>query len=287
MTQRTEFWADEVHGYEYSTSGSAPYSLLIVHGIGGHGGTYDTFCEPLAEKGVHIVSIDLPGHGLARGERGIFRFEHWLEDIDTAAKEMKSRWDKPVFILGSSQGSAAAFRSLQFSEHIAGAVTMCIMLSDIRPPAHDKLRKHWDAYNADSASDLIESFGDVLQLDIKRMVNWNQNYSSVEKNVLERKEAHPMRAWTYSFPSLESYWAYKAEAPAAQNTKPVLVTFGEKGPMITMEYIKACYEAIGGPKQLEIIEGGSHQLMLYHADVYLPLVDDWIRQQVSEVAVVC
>jgi alpha-beta hydrolase superfamily lysophospholipase len=54
------------------------------------------------------VSTDLPGHGQARGERGDRRFPMWLHDIDTAATGMRERWQRPVYVLGSSQGSAAA-----------------------------------------------------------------------------------------------------------------------------------------------------------------------------------
>ena len=81
---RQEFYHDRVHGYEYFAPGTSDYSLLIVHGIGGHGGTYDVFCEPLSERGVNILSIDLPGHGLARNTRGNWRFTEWLEDVHCA-----------------------------------------------------------------------------------------------------------------------------------------------------------------------------------------------------------
>jgi hypothetical protein len=32
----------------------------------------------------------------------------WLQDIDTAATAMRERWQRPVYVLGSSQGGAAA-----------------------------------------------------------------------------------------------------------------------------------------------------------------------------------
>jgi alpha-beta hydrolase superfamily lysophospholipase len=129
---RTEVQLGQVHAYRYASPAQPPrYHPLIAHGIGGHGGTCDVFCEPMTARGVTVHSIDLPGHGLARNLSGEFRFTDWLEDIDEAARLIKQESSHPVFVLGSSQVSAAAFHSLAFSPAVDGAVTMGIILSTV------------------------------------------------------------------------------------------------------------------------------------------------------------
>lgn len=278
---REDFWADKVHGYHYPAEGEAAYSLLIAHGIGGHGGTYDIFCGPLSKRGVNIVSMDLPGHGLARNERGNWRFTEWLEDIDTAAKAMKERWGKPVFVLGSSQGGAAAFHSLAFSDAVDGAITMCIILSEVPPPPGDALAKKYSEFQSPEARAIAEREGDARRIDLTTTLDWNKNYAANEANILQKKQQDPLRAWSYGYPALVSYYNYSPPIPAAENKKPVLITVGENDPLVSTDYVRKCFDAIGGPKALAIVPDGTHQLMLYHTDIYVPLVDDWVRSTIA------
>lgn len=279
MREETRF--GDSHGYWYKAKGEAAYSLLIVHGIGGHGGTYDAFCEPLAERGAHVVSLDLPGHGLARNERGNWRFEQWLEDIDAAARGMKERWGLPVFVLGSSQGSAAAFHSLAYSDAVDGAVAMCIILSEVVPPEGDSLRRFFEIYQSDEGRRKAAEVGDTERIDVATAIDWNKDYADVEADVLKKKQQDPLRAWSYGFASLASYYNYEPPQRAADNTKPVLVSVGEKDPLVSSAYVEACFAEIGGPKTLSVVPDGTHQLMLYHTDEYVPLVDEWVRGQLK------
>ncbi len=277
---RDDIWFGDAHGYCYEATRDAAYALLIAHGIGGHGGTYDVFCEPMRERGVHVVSLDLPGHGLARNDRGNWRFEQWLDDIDTAARGMKARWGLPVFVLGSSQGSAAAFHSLAYSDAVDGAVTMGIVLTEVRPKAEGRSQSTFDVFRSQEGREKAEAVGDTERIDLSTAIDWNKNYAADEANVLEKKQADPLRAWSYGFASLASYYTYEPAIPASANTKPVLVTVGENDPLVSPDYVRSCFEAIGGPKTLNVVAGGTHQLMLYHTDEYVPLVDDWVRDQI-------
>lgn len=282
---REDFWAGQAHGYHYAAKGKdAGYALLIVHGIGGHGGTYDVFCEPLSERGVDIVSMDLPGHGLARNDRGNFRFTEWLEDMDIMATAMRERFGKPVFVLGSSQGSAAAFHSLAVSDAISGAITMCIILSEVEPDQSDPLHRHFAAFQSFAARATAQWEGDARRFDLVKALDWNKNYSENEANILEKKQQDPLRAWSYGHAGLVSYYNHIPPRPSSANDKPVLVTVGERDPLVSCAYVRKCFDHIGGPKQLEIVANGTHQLMLYHADVYLPLVDGWCRRSADALA---
>lgn len=277
---REEIYFGDVHGYRYPSTGAPTYSLVIAHGIGGHGGTYDVFCEPLASRGVEVVSIDLPGHGLARNTRGNWRFDQWLEDVDTAAKAMRERFGKPVFVLGSSQGSAVAFHSLAFSSSVSGAVTMCIILSEVEPAAGDHLHRRFAQFRSAEAREIAAAEGDHRRIDLVSALDWNKNYSANDPDILSKKMADPMRAWSYGFASMASYYNYAPPMPASGNVKPILVTVGAHDPLVSTDYVKRCFAVIGGPKTLAIVPDGTHQLMLYHTEQYVPLVDNWIRETI-------
>jgi len=281
---RKTFQEGLVHGYQYPTTGDAPYALLIVHGIGGHGGTYDVFCEPLSKRGVQIVSMDLPGHGLARcrdNQRGNWRFEEWLEDIDIAAKTMKNLFGKPVFILGSSLGSAAAFHSLAYSDSLTGGVCMNVILTNVEPKKNDPVYQHYARWRSEEILLLANKAGDTERIDLSTAIDWNKNYGSNDSDILGKKRQDNLRTWSYGVASLASYWNYQPEKPESENEKPVLLTYGDEDPFISSNYMERCYAAIGGPKSMSVVKGGSHQLMLYHTEEYIDVVDKWILQQIT------
>lgn len=278
---REEFWFDRVHGYHYPAR-PARYALLIVHGTGGHGGTYDVFAEPMATRGADVYSIDLPGHGKARNASGNWRFDEWLEEVDLAAHAIKARTSLPVFVLGSSKGAAVAFHSLATSEAVDGAVTMGLFLTEVPPPETDGIGRRYREFHTPEAAETARTQGDALRIPIESLFDWNKSYALNEPNVLEKKKLDPLRTWSWGYASEYSYMTYQPPIPASANRKPVLVTVGELDPLMRPDYVRRCFEAIGGPKRFEVLPGAGHQLMTYHTDAYVPLVDAWCSEQAMQ-----
>ncbi len=278
---RAEFWFGQVHGYHYAAP--APrYALIIAHGTGGHGGTYDKFAVPMTGMGADIYSIDLPGHGKARNESGNWRFTEWLDEVDLTAREIKARTGLPVFVLGSSKGAAVAFHSLAHSPSVDGAVTMGLFLTEVPPPESDGIGKRYREFRTPQAAETARTQGDTLRIPIETLFDWNKSYALNEANVLEKKKTDPLRTWSWGYASEYSYMNYEPPAPASANRKPVLVAVGELDPLMRPVYVKQCFDAIGGPKRLEVIPGGGHQLMTYHTEVFAPLVNAWCTGQADK-----
>ncbi|MBS3929412.1 MAG: alpha/beta fold hydrolase [Sphingomonadales bacterium] len=279
---REEIWFDHVHAYFYESSGEADYSLLIVHGIGGNGSTYDVFCYPLAERGVNIYSMDLPGHGKTKNEKGNFRFSEWLADMDVAARAIQERHPgKPVFVLGSSQGAGPAFHSLATSDAIAGGILMGMAVLHEVPPRGDVGGKLYADLNAPEAEVHEAQVGDSERFDLVTLLDWNKNYAKDDPDILAKKMQDPLRAWSYGYASMRSIYTYQPPIPASANRKPLLVTAGEADPIVPAKFVSEAFEVIGGPKELNIVPNGTHQLMLYHTDLYVPLIDNWVRRQLT------
>ena len=82
-------------------------ALIIVHGLGEHGGVYRQVAELIGQSlGIDVLAIDLRGHGRSSGRRGaVERYEDLVDDlqaaVDWAARE---RPDLPRFVLGHSNG---------------------------------------------------------------------------------------------------------------------------------------------------------------------------------------
>lgn len=90
--------------------------VLIVHGIGEHGGRYAGVAEALNAAGFTVVAPDLRGHGLSEGRRGhVDSFGDFLADLDTVRSRVlgSDHAGSPWFLLGHSLGGLLVTRYLQ------------------------------------------------------------------------------------------------------------------------------------------------------------------------------
>ena len=93
----------------------APKAVVgIVHGYAEHGARYAHVMDALAERGIGAVSLDLRGHGRAKGARGhCTRFEEYLDDAAELARLVADRAQgAPSFLMGHSFGGLVAALSV-------------------------------------------------------------------------------------------------------------------------------------------------------------------------------
>lgn len=71
---REGVWVEPASGRRYHYRWWQPPAvqalLVIVHGLGEHGGRYQALALPLAERGIMVAAPDLWGHGRSGGARG-------------------------------------------------------------------------------------------------------------------------------------------------------------------------------------------------------------------------
>lgn len=103
--------AGRLHHRHWPAAGPGPGRavLVLVHGLGGHGGRFAALADWLRQRGYHVHAPDLPGHGLSPGPRGwvpgwaslrealVACLAH-AEQLDPAAALL------PRFLLGHSLG---------------------------------------------------------------------------------------------------------------------------------------------------------------------------------------
>lgn len=111
--------------------------IVVVHGLGEHGGRYDGFADVMAACGISTFCCDLRGHGASEGRRGHVRnFEHYLQDIDRFRREVEGLVDLrlPLFLLGHSMGGLITLRYLEeYDSPFRGAVLSSPWLGTAMP----------------------------------------------------------------------------------------------------------------------------------------------------------
>jgi alpha-beta hydrolase superfamily lysophospholipase len=105
--------APPVHLRCWRPRGRARCVVLLIHGLGEHGGRYARFAQALNGAGAAVYAPDLPGHGLSAPNpqrRGHFAdrggWDYVMNTVAAAREHARSEHPQlPLFIFGHSLGS--------------------------------------------------------------------------------------------------------------------------------------------------------------------------------------
>jgi alpha-beta hydrolase superfamily lysophospholipase/2-polyprenyl-3-methyl-5-hydroxy-6-metoxy-1,4-benzoquinol methylase len=254
---------------------NAQYTLVLVHGTAGYSAAYHDFAEQFRRRFPATVwAFDLTGHGRTPGPRGVFTFEDFLEDVRAVSDHAAERTGLPVVLHGASQGGEIAFHALARCPRVAGAVCMNILLND-----ELQMNRSIRLMRSAAMDRLARGLGDRVRVPLRWFIDFKAAYQE-DPDLLPEKLIDPLNVWSYGFKSYHSVFSYKPDQPAAANTTPVLIACGENDEIVDPNHVRACFERIGGPKDLFVMPGGGHQLMLFETDLYSRVVDSWIRERV-------
>lgn len=271
--KREEHVIGEINCYRYGGS-DADHALLVLHGLGGHGGIYDPFGSHHADRDVDVWSMDAPGHGRSRSTRpaGRFTLREWVDGAVACGEHIAETTGLPVFVKGSSLGASAAYPALA-ADVFSGAILMgyAIPSSPLIPADN--------AFRTEIYERIEAQFGSVLQLNIARFFDFDSDYGYI--GAAEQKRSDPLNTWFYDLSSFASIFRYEPRIPLSENTKPILYAVGEKDPTFPVEMARAVVDATAGPVEFHIEPDGVHQLMLFHTESYSTLIADWCREQLK------
>lgn len=81
-------------------------SVLIVPGLGEHGGRYAACAKAFTQSGFDVYAIDLLGHGLSPGKRGcIESYDGLMDEIEVAIEVVAKKAPRlPIVLWGHSMG---------------------------------------------------------------------------------------------------------------------------------------------------------------------------------------
>lgn len=272
---REEHMVGDVFSYRFP--GKDPdHAVLVMHGIASHGGIYDNFGAYYSARGAEVWCMDAPGHGRSCISQppGRFEFSQWVDAAVMYGEHITAETGLPVIIKGSSLGAAAAYCALQATDLFPGAVLMGFMIPS------GPLAKPTNVYRSEGVQKLVALLGDKFVLDIERFFDFDEDYGY--KGAAQQKKADPYNTWYYDLASWASIFSYDPAVPMAENEKPILFTVGELDPTFPVALAQKVVDATGGPVHLHVEPDATHQLMMFHTEVYTDLVTNWIHDLLKE-----
>ena len=108
----------------WSPTGETRGVVVVLHGIGEHGGRYGEVATRFNDAGYVVAAMDFRGHGRSGGRRGDTRIPPSLSDIDLMlGQEAQRNSGRPLFLYGHSLGGLIAFLyALDRNPDLAGVV---------------------------------------------------------------------------------------------------------------------------------------------------------------------
>ncbi len=244
--------------------------LLVVHGMGEHGGRYGThFAKAFNDKNIAVVTFDQYGHGKTEGKRGHTPgYDYNLDAIDKMLEEIKEFYgDIPTFLYGHSMGgNLVANYVLRRQSDIKGAIISSPMLRlAFSPPA-------WKLKVGGFLRNIYPKFTESTGLEVDAISRDKKEVAKYVKDPLN----HDKITINYSLPFFEAgEWAITNSGIL---NKKIFIFHGTGDRITDYKATKLYAENAGDNAKLKLYEGGYHEL---HNDIcrdeVLKDMTDWIE----------
>ncbi len=109
------------HSQPFSNIGTSNIGVLVIHGFTSTTSSMQYIADKFSEAELHVELPSLPGHGTKWQDLNHTVYQDWLDHLELALSQLRSRVDK-VYLCGLSLGGALALRLTQLHSDISGII---------------------------------------------------------------------------------------------------------------------------------------------------------------------
>ncbi len=249
--------------------GDPKATVVIVHGMGEHGGRYPHVVNALVPKGYAIYAADHRGHGRSPGKRMFVEsWSNYLDDLGLFMQFVKEKEGKrPFFLYGHSMGGNIALNTvLRQPEGINGVIASAPAVGKLDiPPVLAFLSK------------LFSRLAPAMQMK----TNLEVNDISRDPAEVAAYAADPL-VQDIGTPRFAVELARSAEMAmrhAAQFKPPLLMLHGDGDNLVNVASSRNFFAKVPHQdKKLIVYEGGAHESHNdIHHDEVIADIEQWLE----------
>lgn len=283
-------WAPPIsdqHGFVTSADGTALFFrhwpaenwngrvVIVLHGIGYHGGPYKVIADALNPAGTDVYGLDARGHGLSQGRRGFLATPGQVVADMTAMLQsvQRQRPEARIFLLGDSMGADLALcYAKDHSDQLAGLLLLA--------PA---LNLHLSQYLSSESMRLFPNLLFSIRKPVINLVNSRLEESSRDAAFIARRRADPLAYKNVSFGYLidaqRLVWDWRW-AIAPKVSAPMLIIKGGSDRVVSHGQCVSFYRlSAARDKRIEVFPDMRHTTLWDpQSNEVLKLIGDWVLE---------
>lgn len=252
-------------------------AVLLLHGLASDSATWDRALVPLGERGVHVIALDLLGHGSSDKPVGAYTLEEFADSLEQFLSALDIG---AVTVGGHSLGGAIA---IHFGYHHPAWVERLVLVAagGLGKEVHAALRAA-AVPGADRVLDL------AMRPPLQRLYGQRQVHRALRltsDNLVNLRRARRSlgndEGRAVFFAALRS-----VIAPAGQRGSflemrylaehvPTLLVWSEHDPVIPLAHARATNAQLPGSR-LVVLPGGGHEPHRRHPDAFAAAVADFV-----------
>lgn len=244
---------------------------------------YMEFLLRMWKKGYRVVCVDQVGHGKSGGRRGHFTLPLFVDVMKATITYTREKLHAAgkIVVGGSSLGGITAFYT---GEMDPGRVSATICHNIL----YGGLFKATEMFHLTPFFRLLVK---TLPFMVKilprfRLSIWNYLNArdlidpSIEKSqkLVDIWMADPILSTNYSVAALYSQLRWHPDTPLEQFKTPCMLLLGSHDAIFPLSMQQRLFDRVGAPKELALLEGGSHLIIIERAEECVTRIDTWLRK---------
>ncbi len=278
--QYIDFHGEKIHLdiYNQGIKPSAP-TVIWCPGTSGYSRIYQEFLLRMWKRGYRIIGVDQIGHGKSGGARGHFTMPLLIEVLQAAITfaQQELNVTGKIVVGGSSLGGFTAFYTGEMDPRVAATICHNIkygMMYTGPIKMADRLRL--------GLLEFMVKIAPKSRMSVWTYINpqdlLDPDLPEKTKNMFGTFFADPNLSAKYSLLSIHSQFKWAPPVKLEDFKTPCFLLLGSQDPIFPLAFQKRLFDAIGAPKEMGLIEGGAHMIILTQAEKCVSMVDAWLKK---------
>ncbi|NVK43732.1 MAG: alpha/beta fold hydrolase [Oceanospirillaceae bacterium] len=256
-----------VHCELYRHAPDAPV-VLFLPGLGTYVELYAELLADLCSRGFNVVGVDPRGHGFSGGDRGYYRVEELVSDLQLVLDRLQLEFDGPVAAFGYSGGAISALALAERDARIGAVVCGTLLLSELEPDWMHGIGWHWTRTSA--------WFFPRLKLPLQQFVDFEALLDGHPAGPLISKD--PRMVFEYPLGTLASLFSQRSRILSQPCDFQLAILQGERDEVLDAKYARRVVASAKQPVELILIPGEGHMLPWDNPAAMADHAGNWLRR---------